>query len=139
MPINKLDHYSVRTTDVAKTREFYTDIIGLQVGPRPEFPFPGVWLYNGDQAVVHVIGIDANDTSGLQGYLGGRGEAVDDGTGALDHVAFVASDFEGMRASFEARKLAFRERLVPGLALNQLFIVDPNGVTIELNFAATKA
>jgi catechol 2,3-dioxygenase-like lactoylglutathione lyase family enzyme len=133
MPIETLDHYSVRTSDVEKTCSFYESVIGLRSGPRPDFPFPGAWLYSGDRAVVHVIGVDPAESSGLVGYLGGRTEG-EEGTGSLDHVAFVASDLEAMRAHFAAKRIEYRERLVPGQALHQIFLVDPNGLTIELNF-----
>ena len=133
MPIETLDHYSVRTLDVDKTRSFYEGVIGLHAGPRPDFPFPGAWMYKGDQAVVHIIGIDPTDSSGLLGYLGDRAESQE-GTGTFDHIAFIASDLEAMRAHFTANRVDFREREVPGLALHQIFLVDPNGVTIELNF-----
>jgi catechol 2,3-dioxygenase-like lactoylglutathione lyase family enzyme len=133
MPIETLDHYSVRTTDVEKTRSFYEEAVGLRTGPRPNFPFPGAWLYCGDRAVVHIIGVDTKDAAGLQDYLGNRSTGAD-GTGAFDHIAFVASDLDGMRAHFNSRKIDFRERKVPGMPLHQIFLVDPNGVTIELNF-----
>ena len=58
MSLGKLDHYSIRTTKLAETERFYTDVLGLQAGPRPEFKFPGIWLYNAGHAVVHVVGID---------------------------------------------------------------------------------
>jgi catechol 2,3-dioxygenase-like lactoylglutathione lyase family enzyme len=132
MPIETLDHYSVRTTDVDATRDFYQDVVGLTVGPRPDFPFPGAWLYQNDKAVVHIIGIDAKDSSGLRDYLGERKASA--GTGALDHVAFTATGIDAMRAHLNARDAHFIERDVPGMALKQIFLTDPNGVTIELNF-----
>lgn len=133
MPIQKLDHYSIRTHDLGATERFYTDILGLEVGPRPNFPFPGVWLYQGGTAVVHVIGIDPDDSSGLQDYLGDR-DLEGQGSGNIDHVAFVGSDIDAMRDRIEKSGLAFRERQVPAMALTQLFVEDPSGVTIELNF-----
>ena len=135
MTISKLDHYSVRTADVDGTRRFYEETLGLKDGPRPPFPFPGAWLYCGDSPVVHVIGVDAKDAGGLQSYLGERGPSAG-GTGAVDHIAFVGTDFAGMRERFRALEVPFRERKVPALDLDQLFVTDPNGVTIELNFPA---
>lgn len=133
MAIDRLDHYSIRTTDVERTRKFYTELLGFEVGPRPHFPFPGVWLYQGGIAVVHVVGVDPNNPAGLQGYLGDR-KGDDTGTGTIDHVAFVGHDFAGMRSHFEKAEVPFRERKVPNMDLMQIFIDDPNGVTIELNF-----
>ena len=134
MTIDRLDHYSIRTTDLDATRRFYTDIMGFEIGPRPDFNFPGVWLYRNGTAVVHVVGIDPNDAAGLHEYLGDKGADGAAGTGTIDHVAFVGSDPDGLRARFQAANVAFRERTVPSLNLRQIFLEDPNGVTIELNF-----
>ena len=135
MSITRLDHYSIRTTDLERTRAFYTEVVGLEAGPRPNFPFPGVWLYNDGRAVVHVVGIDLNDPAGLIAYLGDDKPLQDvAGTGTIDHVAFVCSDIDAMRERFAAAGLATRERDVPTLNLKQIFLEDPNGVTLELNF-----
>lgn len=133
MAITRLDHYSIRTTDLAATERFYADVLGFSVGPRPNFPFPGVWLYQDAIAVVHVVGIDPNNPDGLKGYLGDK-DMNATGTGTIDHVAFTASDLTAMRARFQTAGIAFRERQVPSLQLDQVFLEDPNGVTIELNF-----
>jgi catechol 2,3-dioxygenase-like lactoylglutathione lyase family enzyme len=73
MPINKLAHFSVRTPDLEASKQFYAEVLGFREGFRPPFRFPGVWLYRGgDEAefgVVHLIGIDKNDPSGLKDYL----------------------------------------------------------------------
>ena len=108
-------------------------MLGLEVGPRPTFPFPGVWLYQGGVAVVHVVGIDPDDASGLKDYLGDK-PAATSGTGTIDHVAFVGSDVEGMRRKLRGINIPHRDRTVPSLDLEQVFLEDPNGVTIELNF-----
>ena len=87
MPLSKIAHYSIRTLDLEATRKFYTEVMGLTVGPRPTFNFPGLWLYNGshdsyDNAVVHIIGIDPNDPQGLKDYLGDRDpDSLKGGTG----------------------------------------------------------
>lgn len=137
MPIGRLDHYSIRTTRVEETRRFYVEVMGLRDGPRPPFKFPGAWLYSGEQAVVHVVGIDPDDRRGLLDYLGDK--AVETaGTGTLDHVAFTASDLDGLRGRLGRHSVSFRERTVPDLNLHQVFLEDPNGVTIELNFPAAE-
>lgn len=134
MPINTLDHYSIRTADLSATQSFYVDVMGFEVGPRPEFPFPGVWLYQGGIAVVHVIGIDPTDSAGLQDYLGDRSATDEGGSGMIDHVAFAATDIDTVRTRITASGLVFRERQVPAMRLRQIFVNDPSGITIELNF-----
>jgi catechol 2,3-dioxygenase-like lactoylglutathione lyase family enzyme len=140
--IVKLAHYSIRTPDLQASIRFYTRVLGLQVGPRPDFPFPGAWLYRGgdeaDYGVVHLIGTDAADSSGLQGYLGEK-EPHQPGSGSIDHVAFLATGLQEMRATLRSESLAFRERTVPGLGLHQLFVEEPAGITVELNFPAAEA
>ncbi|HEX7969802.1 MAG TPA: VOC family protein, partial [Stellaceae bacterium] len=126
MPLTQLNHVTVRTDDLEGTRDFYSDVLGLQEGARPPLAFPGYWLYCGEQAVVHLV-----PRSGAIGAGDGRD------TGNFDHVAFVAADFEGMRTRFKKLGIAFNEREVPGIRLRQLFLQDPNKVMIELNFPAT--
>jgi len=133
MALGRLDHLSIRTAKLEETRRFYIDVLGLEEGFRPAFKFPGVWLYHQGQSVVHVVGVDPNDMAGLIEYLGDKNLETE-GTGTVDHVAFVAQDLEGMKTHFTQRGAAFRERLVPSMNLAQLFLEDPNGVTIELNF-----
>jgi catechol 2,3-dioxygenase-like lactoylglutathione lyase family enzyme len=138
-----LNHFSIRTTDLAATRAFYVDLLGLQEGPRPEFPFPGCWLYQGPQdsyanAAVHVIGIDPGDRAGLENYLGERGEATLSGSGAVDHVAFFATDLVGMLQRLRTAGIEPRQRTVPGVGLHQLFLDDPSGVVVELNYPVTE-
>ena len=138
-----LNHFSIRTLDLEASRAFYVDLLGLQVGPRPAFPFPGLWLYQGPttsyaNAAVHIIGLDRNDPSGLQAYLGVRDEASLHGSGAVDHVAFFATDLPDMMARLTAAGVAWRERTVPGVGLHQIFLDDPNGVMVELNYPVSE-
>lgn len=143
MPISALAHFSVRTNDLEASRQFYTQILGLTEGMRPEFKFPGVWLYRGgdeaDYGAVHLIGVDPHNSQGLADYLGDKTFDGLRGSGAVDHVAFTASGLPDMRARLQRAGHAFRERSVPGLGLHQVFVDDPSGITIELNFPAAEA
>ncbi len=144
MAIGKLSHYSIRTLDLEATRRFYTEVLGFSVGPRPPFKFPGLWLYNGshdsyDNAIVHVIGIDPNDPQGLKDYLGDRDTAsLQGGTGTIDHIAFAAQGLGSMLQNLKMKNVPHRERTVPSLNLHQVFLDDPSGVVIELNYPATE-
>ena len=136
-----LNHFSIRTTDLEATQAFYETVLGLTVGPRPPFPFPGLWLYNGDHtsvanAMVHVIGMDKNDPEGLKQYLGDRDVSSLHGTGAVDHIALMAAGLEGMLENLKRLGVPCRERTVPAIGLHQLFLDDPCGLVIELNYPA---
>lgn len=140
MPIRKLGHFSVRTARLEESRRFYVDVLGLRVGYRPPLDFPGIWLYQGgdeaDFGVVHLIGTKG-DGHGLSDYLGDRDDAGE-GTGALDHLAFLANDIEGFRRRLERAGIRYSERILPALGLRQMFFADPSGLTIEMNFPAVE-
>lgn len=140
MSLSTLDHCSIRTVKLDETRDFYVDLLGMVDGDRPDFDFPGNWLYVDGKPVVHLVGVDPDDPSGLIEYLGGDidASALDGsgGSGAFDHVAFRAKDPETLMAKLEAKGVRFRERKVPDLDLFQIFIEDPNGITVELNYFA---
>jgi catechol 2,3-dioxygenase-like lactoylglutathione lyase family enzyme len=138
-----LNHFSIRSFDLPACQRFYCDLLGLQVGPRPPFEFPGLWLYAGGldnyaNAVVHIIGFDRNDPDGLTRYLGKRDDANTQGTGVVDHVAFFATGLAETLARLQQHDVAYRERTVPVLGLYQVFVDDPNGVVVELNFPAAE-
>ena len=135
MLINSLDHCAIRTTKLQETRDFFVDILGLEDGERPDFPFPGAWLYTDSTAVIHLIGVAPDDPSGLQRYVGGEisTEALQ-GSGAFDHIAFRANDPSVLTERLKQTDYEYRERQVPNMNLFQIFVEDPNGITIELNY-----
>ena len=119
MAITALNHVNIITDDLDATRKFYADVIGLIDGDRPPFQFPGAWLYIDDEAVIHLVGVD---------------DQPDEGTGTIDHIAFESNGINDMVVMLEGRKIPFHVRDVPGREVRQVFLHDPNGVKIELNF-----
>jgi catechol 2,3-dioxygenase-like lactoylglutathione lyase family enzyme len=134
MPITQLEHFLVLTDDVDRTRDFYRDVLGLSVGPRPPLAFAGYWLYAGSTPCVHI-----GERAGYALYSAPLGIPVSpaaDGTGPFDHVAFNATDFEAMSARLAQHGVTAHVNVVPGIGLKQLFFYDPNGVKIEINISA---
>lgn len=134
MPLKNLNHFLVLAEDLEATRDFYVEVLGLRVGERPPFAFPGYWIYLGERAVVHLAKLEADAEQ--RDYLGARAQSAD--TGALDHIAFEATGLKEMIAQLEDRGIAARHRRVPDAGLYQLFIQDPNGLMIELNYPAAE-
>lgn len=132
MPVSRLDHYFVRANDLEVTREFYCDVLGFEIMPRPDFPFPGYWLGVGGSIQVHMgpHGIPHSDVY----YLGTTPQSSTADSGVVDHIAFVATDPEGFYARFTQLGLPCRKRFFAEFGLCQLFVKDPNDLTIELNF-----
>ncbi len=141
MAIDKLDHCAIRTNDLEGTKDFFVDVVGLTVGARPPVKFPGYWLYSGDTAVVHLFGgsDDSGDEDELAKYLGVKDPASLHGGGAVDHLAFRASGLAAMRERLDKAQSRYFERTLPQFGLHQVFVEDPNGVMLELNYDAAEA
>jgi catechol 2,3-dioxygenase-like lactoylglutathione lyase family enzyme len=137
MPVTQLNHYFVRANDLEATKDFYVNVLGFQVLPRPEFPFRGYWLGVDGTAQIHIGPHDVPNAHLF--YLGTPENAARDQTGVIDHVAFLATDPEAFRRRLEEMNVGYRPRYQPEAKLFQLFVKDPNGVTIELNFLGVNA
>jgi catechol 2,3-dioxygenase-like lactoylglutathione lyase family enzyme len=111
----RLDHVTIRTDDLEASTAFYRDIIGLEVGPRPNFSFDGAWLYHEGRAVVHL-----------------KCPAAATIDGALEHVAFSTGAFDEVVEVIQARNIEHTVRALPDGSLRQCFLRDPNGALVEI-------
>lgn len=123
MPIARMDHFTILTRDTATTVAFYADIMGFEPGPRPDFGFPGAWLYNDGRAILHVV----------------EKAQIPAGTGVLDHMAFWGAGLPSYLDKLKTRGLSYDLRRLPesGHAggVWQLFFFDPSGARVEIDFA----
>ena len=139
MPISHIEHFLVAADDIDATRDWYARVLGMKSGPHPDFGFPVHWMYIGDVDVVH-IGPSAKMAGDIQKkYLGRTSQGTTAGTGAIDHIAFRATGLRNMLQHLRAEKIPFTQRRANGQALFQVFFFDPNGIKIELNYAAAEA
>lgn len=127
MALEALDHYTVSCKDLVATRDFYRDVLGLEEGFRPNLGFAGHWLYCGDVPVVHLLMRDGAALENRNAEQGGD-------TGSLDHIAFRGRDVQAMIARLKAGNIPFRESRIADIGLHQLFVRDPNGIMVEMNF-----
>ena len=132
MPLHKLEHYLVMTNDIDATRDFYRDVIGLTVGFRADLGFPGHWLYIGDTPVIHIAEWETYTVHSSK--LGIPVTTRAPGTGPLDHVAFNGTDANEMARKLDKLGIPYHRHEVPQVGLTQLFLNDPNGLKIELNY-----
>ncbi len=138
MPLHHLQHFLIQTEDIEKTKDWFVDVLGMRVGPHPDFKFPVYWLYVGETDVLHLTVGGAKASENRRKYLGQESTATS-GTGVLDHVAFRATGLLEMIDHLKKKGIDFKERRVNDQGLYQLFVIDPNGVKIELNFEAAEA
>ncbi len=138
MPLSHLEHFLIQSPDIDATRDWYVKVLGMVEGPHPDFGFPTHWLYLGDVPVLHLTRGGADVSDKRLRYLGQQSNATQ-GTGVIDHVAFRASGLAGMIEHLQKLKIEFKERQVDDQGLYQLFLFDPNGVKVELNYQASEA
>jgi catechol 2,3-dioxygenase-like lactoylglutathione lyase family enzyme len=138
MPLSHLEHFLIQAEDLEATRDWYVRVLGMRDGPHPDFGFPVHWLYLGEKDVLHLTQGGAKVSENRKRYLGQESEATR-GSGVVDHLAFRATGLDEIVARLERLGVEFKERQVDDQGLYQLFLFDPNGVKIELNFAAIEA
>jgi catechol 2,3-dioxygenase-like lactoylglutathione lyase family enzyme len=117
-------HLNIRCApeDIPTIEKFYGDVLGLKTGYRPNFKFDGIWLYDGDDPIVHVSARFA------------PGSIVkDQHSGSVDHVAFKASGAVEFRKRLKKLAIDFEEQNIENAGY-QVFVYDPVGTKIEFNF-----
>jgi catechol 2,3-dioxygenase-like lactoylglutathione lyase family enzyme len=122
--ILRMDHFTIVSDQLEATRDFYIGVLGLVEGPRPPFLVPGFWLYAEDQPVLHVVGVT---------------QMPEPRRGVLDHMAFHAQGLQRIWAQLDEQGVRFKVIRAPGVQRTwQLFMQDPNGVEVELDFDASE-
>ncbi len=117
-------HINVRCApqDLPAIERFYSDVLGLKSGFRPNFNFPGLWLYDGADPIVHV---QARYPQGS--FVRDRHSA------SFDHIAWRASGAVEFRRHLKQLEIEFQEQNIEAAGY-QVFLYDPVGTKLEFNF-----
>ncbi len=124
MPVTAFDHVNVRTANLDAMVEWYGDILGLHPGKRPNFGIPGAWLYLGDLALVHLVGVEAAPEAG--------------GNVTLEHFALRATGLGDFLKLLDTRSIRHSIDPVPGFPVVQVNVHDPDGNHIHVDFDAAE-
>ena len=111
----QFDHLAFNTPSGSPLHTLMSTLLGLEEGPRPAFPVAGRWLYQGKQALVHVI------------------ERKDHAKPALSHIAFrTDTDASKVLARVKASGLSHGISELPDKNLWQIFVQLPGSIMLEL-------
>lgn len=141
MGIKRLDHVNFITHNPQATIEFYCEVIGLKLGERLSvdtsqslyFYLPGTSI-----AILHIGNAATAKEQPKFKRLADldHNHSGDFSTGAFDHfcLAVDMADYELFIIRFESKKLNYQTYCHNDTALKQIWLLDPNGVRVELNF-----
>ncbi|HMN79512.1 MAG TPA: VOC family protein [Burkholderiaceae bacterium] len=115
--LKALNHFTLRSDDLDRTAEFYHRLLGLAPGPRPPFAVPGQWLHARGRPLVHLLESTAMAPAGR-----------------VDHVAFSAYGRAAIESRLAKANVDYRLRALPDGSALQMFLRDPDGITLELVF-----
>ena len=91
----------------------------MERGPMPALDFPILWLKAGGKPVLQIVGRDKVELT--------------DG-GLIDHVAFRATGYAGIKAKLTERQVEHRKQYLPEIGLHQIFAKCEDGTWVQLIF-----
>ena len=132
MPVTGINHYLVVSKNLERSRNFYEKVLGMKLADRPDFGFPGYWLKTGGDICVHLASQDPNRIRDR--FLLKKHPRGTTGSGSVDHIAFLAKNPFAVKKRIDSNGVRMHYRSFPDAKLFQIFLKDPDDVTIELNF-----
>ena len=139
MPVTSLNHFLLVAKDLERTKDFYQRVLGMEIDTaRPDFGFPGYWLKVNGETCVHLASQAPNKIRDQ--FLLKKHPKGTTGSGAVDHIAFLAQNASEVRNRIQKNSVEMHFRSFPDAKppLFQIFLKDPDDVTIELNFLGEK-
>src|SRR4030095_5428554 len=106
MGLERLDHINVNTTELATMKAWYSEVLGMTPGPRPNFSFGGAWMYCGGAPTVHPGGRARLEP--LEGHL------------RLQHFAFAAKDLAGLLERLSTHGVPYRVGILDDFEICQI-------------------
>ena len=121
--VKSIDHVTIVVKDLAASRRFYVDVLGMDEVARPGFAFAGQWFQAGPTLIHTILEFEGSSKAGWTACSNTRGH----------HFAFLVDDCHVAAKRIEEMGLPFvsppKQR--PDGAI-QLFVNDPDGHLVEL-------
>ena len=124
MTVCGLNHFNITASKalIEEVKQFYTEVVGLKLGPRAHLDHDGYWLYAGAMPIVH-LSIASNMlpiSEGAKGYF--------------NHISLSCVGLKRAIAKMEDTHTPYRLIQLPDIHQTQLFITDPASTGVELTF-----
>lgn len=118
-----IDHITIRTQDLATTRDFLVQVLDLEERPRPkeiQRRIAGHWLYAGDHPFFHLIP--------------SRGFGQDHAAEAIDHVGIHLDGYAEFRTKLDELDVPYSLMDLPEIDERRVFFHTPGGPLLEAVF-----
>jgi catechol 2,3-dioxygenase-like lactoylglutathione lyase family enzyme len=126
MKVFGINHINIEVTPnkLADVVAFYENIIGLKSGQRAVSKRDGAWMYCGEAPIIHISVIEKPP------YM-----AADI---PFNHVALTCLGVDACLENLKTYNIPHRVDFRGPPEMTQIFVVDPAGIKIELNFKGEK-
>ena len=120
--ITELNHYNLLCPMglIEELKDFYIDVLGFEIGFRPNFNADGYWLYRNGKALIHLF--EGN-------------KELTPAANYLNHIAFTVAELEPLLEKLTTHNVNYKESTIEEINLTQIFFEDPAGLRIELNYS----
>ena len=124
MTVCGLNHFNITASRVLieQVKQFYTEVVGLELGPRAHLNHDGYWLYAGAMPIVHLS------------VAGNMEPVLRDAKGYFNHISLSCVGLKSAIAKMKATQTPYRLIQLLDIHQTQLFITDPAGTGVELTF-----
>lgn len=119
LAVRGIHHVSLEVANAMIAESFYVSILGFAPIDRPDLGFVGSWLRGGD-LVIHLI-------------QGERPSADQTPKSRGDHLALAVADIDEAERWLSEKNILYLRKTQRTTNIEQIFFVDPDGHTIELN------
>ena len=126
--VETIDHLTLVVKDLAASRRFYVDLLGMQEVPRPNFDFAGSWFQAGKTLIHLILEYSGSGPAGVWSPEKTRSTRT-------HHFAFRVADaldaWEALQASDYPLDVITHPKFRPDGAV-QIFLADPDGHVVEI-------
>ena len=133
LPLASFNHIAREVLSLERSKAFYVDILGFDVGPRPPFDSDGYWLY-GYGLSLHLVLTTQPESRKL--LKRDRIKYFITCLPKVDHIAFITSDISVIRRTLDERNVYYKHDCPMGTGIEQIFFFDPDGNVIEVSNCA---
>lgn len=125
--VQGLDHVTIVTKDLERSRRFYCDLLGMAPAERPDFAFPGLWFRAGTTQIHLIL-----ETEGCA-RPGDLAVSEETQAGLAHHFAFEVADAADAAEHLRAHGVRIMGGPLPRPdGCIQVWFFDPDGYVVEV-------